>query len=183
MSVKENQECAFSVFNALLVSSSRLSSKKGRGKKTISERRLLSLWFLLIPKVWDISCWSASGRNVWHEVKLVLSEPELRQLIGSVQTQLDHQRHEYLFVNGVKVNNSTCSRSLGRHADPHTNAPTAEASRGPQKRAGCAKWRAAVALLSSTGRRVAVGDPRGEVLVVRVELLQLHAGYEVRTRL
>lgn len=180
--VKPKEECPLNLLNAILVSSNE-STKEGRGEKNL----LLSLTINSAESecsgIFLFVCRSASSRDIWHEVKLVLSKPELWQLVGSVQAQLDHQRHENFLIHGVKVNNSTRSGALACHADPHTHAPTAEGSRGPQERVGHAQRWAAETLLSSAGCRMTAGDPWGEVLVVRVELLQLHAGYEVWARL
>lgn len=64
---------------------------------------------IIFRKVDRFVLMSASGRHVRHEVKFVLAQPELGQLVGPVQTQFHHQRHENLLVHGVKVNNPACA--------------------------------------------------------------------------
>lgn len=123
---------------------------------------------------------SATGRHIWHEVKLVLTEPEFRQLIGSVQTQLHHQRHENLFVYGVKIDNPIGARALVPHADADTHPTSSETSWRPQDLVpGAQRW-GTESPLSTAGRLVS-SRSAGEVLVVRVELLKLHASDEMRS--
>lgn len=66
-----------------------LSTKK-EGKRKSKQGEESSLSLSIISTVAVCVHTSASGRYVRHEVKLVLPEPELRQLIGSVQPQLHH---------------------------------------------------------------------------------------------
>lgn len=107
-----------------------LSTKKGRKrKKKLRRECLLYLCQSILLCLHSLSPpWSASGRHVGHEVELVLTQPKLWQLVGSVQTQLHHQRHENLLVHGVKVDNPTWARALGSHADADAHPASGQAS-------------------------------------------------------
>lgn len=139
MKAKEKQEYTSNISVSRSLSVSSVSSsyqprKVGKEKNKTGERKF-SLSLSIDSAAFGYllsSCRSATGRHVRHEVKLILTQPEFRQLVGSVQTQLHHQRHENLLVYGVEVDNSTCARALVPHADADTHPASSETSGRPQ---------------------------------------------------
>lgn len=146
--------------------------RKGKKRKTKQRREEKSSLSLSTNScIWTFwFCRSASGGYVWHEVELVLAQPQFWKLIGPVQTQFHHQRHENLLVHRVKVDNSSCPWALVAHGDANTHPTSSEGCRGPQDLAACAQWWGGVPSLSSTGRLMS-GRCSRKVLVVGVELL------------
>lgn len=100
---------------------------------------------------------SAPSRYIWYEVKLILAQPKLRKFISPVQTELHYQRHQDVLVHRIRIYDSRPWSIPGARDLCWTHWSTAEAPVGSRR------------------------DRRrgGQGLIVTVEFLQLHGGYEV----
>lgn len=129
-------------------------------------------------RIWIESAAYSAGllfaHEVRHKIKLVLPQPEFRQLLDAVQTHFYHQGHKHFLVDEISVydiGRQHCSRDVGHRGGHVAAAAIAAACATARGAAGAAGGAAASRATGGAATAAVLGVAISEVLVRPVHLV------------